>query len=112
MRATTHVLELTDDTFDEVVAAADLPVLVEFTAAWCPPCRVMQPVLDELAAELDGELVVGMIDVDENREACTRHQVMAMPTMLLFVAGRERYRLVGARGKGRLRQELAALLTG
>jgi thioredoxin 1 len=112
MRATTHVLELTDDTFDEVVAGADLPVLVEFTAAWCGPCRIMAPVLHELAAELDGEVVMATIDVDENRQACVRHGVMAMPTMVLFVDGKERYRLVGARGKGRLRQELAALLTG
>ena len=112
MRSTTHVLELTDETFDEVVAVAPVPVLVEFTAEWCGPCRIMKPVLHELAAELDGELVVARLDVDDNLPTSERHGVMAMPTFVLFVDGREQRRLVGARGKGRLRQELAAFLTG
>ena len=106
------VHELTDGTFDEVVAGATVPVLVEFTAQWCPPCRMMIPVLDELAAELDGELVVAKLDVDANQATSDRHGVMGMPTLVLFAGGREQRRIVGARGKGRLRQELAAYLTG
>jgi thioredoxin 1 len=112
MRSTTHVLELTDGTFDEVVAGAEIPVLVEFTAEWCAPCRIMRPVLHELAGELDGQLVVGTLDVDAHRATSARHGVMAMPTLLLFVSGREQRRLVGARGKGRLGRELAAHPTG
>jgi thioredoxin 1 len=105
------VLELTDVTFDEVVGTACVPVLVEFTAPWCQPCTMMTPVLDELAAEFDGELVVGTLDVDGNRASMLRHRVMGTPTMVLFVGGREQHRLVGARGKGRLRNELAPFLT-
>ena len=106
------VHELSDTTFDEVVGGAGLPVLVEFTARWCAPCRMMGPVLDALAADLDGELVVAKLDVDDNRETSDRHGVMGMPTLVLFVGGREERRMVGARGKGRLRQELAGYLTG
>jgi thioredoxin 1 len=105
------VLELTDATFDEVVGAADVPVLVEFMAPWCRPCTMMKGVLYELASEFDGELVVGTLDVDDNRASMGRHRVMGTPTMVLFVDGREQHRLVGARGKGRLRNELAPFLT-
>jgi thioredoxin 1 len=104
------VLELTDATFDEVLGAADVPVLVELMAPWCQPCRMMAPVLDELASELDGELVVGRLDVDANRASMARHRVMGTPTMVLFVDGREEHRLVGARGKGRLLNELGPFL--
>ncbi|MDQ4097287.1 MAG: thioredoxin family protein [Actinomycetota bacterium] len=105
------VLELTDATFDEVVGAAGVPVLVEFTAPWCRPCTIMAPVLEQLASELDGELLVGTLDVDGNRVSMARHRVMGTPTMVLFVDGREQHRLVGARGTGRLRNELAPFLT-
>jgi len=106
-----NVLQLTDATFDELVAGADRPVLVEFMAPWCHPCTMMNRVLDDLAAELDGELVIGKIDVDGNRASQVRHAIMGTPTMILFVGGREERRIVGARGKGRLLQEVAEFLT-
>ncbi len=104
------VLELTDASFDEVVLACDSPVLVDFTAGWCPPCRMMDPVLEQLASDSQGRLVVARLEVDSNPGATARHRVMAMPTFALFVAGQERRRLVGARGKAQLLRELAEAL--
>ncbi len=105
------VLELTDATFDEVVTGATAPVLVEFTAPWCQPCRLMDPVVDAVASELDGDVVVAKVDVDGNPETQWRHTVMGTPTLILFVDGREQLRIVGARGKGRLLQEVSAALS-
>ena len=101
------VIELTDSTFDELAMGSELPVLVEFTARWCPPCKALAPILDELAHEQSGRLLVGQIDVDESRSTTRRYDVMSMPTLLRLVDGRERKRLVGARGKAHLLQELA-----
>ena len=104
------MIELTNETFDEVVAGSDRPVLVDFTAAWCPPCRAIAPVLDQIAVELADSLVVASLDVDHNLATANRYGVMAMPTLILFVAGEERLRLLGARGKGRLLAELSEAL--
>jgi thioredoxin 1 len=101
------MIELTDETFDDVVAGSDLPVLVDFTAAWCPPCRAMAPMLEELAVELADEMVVASLDVDRNPATTIRYGVMSMPTLVLFKGGEEQRRMVGARGKGRLLSELA-----
>jgi thioredoxin 1 len=101
--------ELTDLTFDELTSGTDLPVLVEFSAEWCGPCKMLAPILHELAREQAGSLLVAQIDVDANPETTRRYDVMSMPTLLLFVDGRERKRLVGARGKAHLLQELADL---
>lgn len=103
-------LELTDDTFDEVVAGVAMPVLVDFTASWCPPCRLMDPILRALAAEHGGRLLVASVDVDRNPALVRRFAVMSMPTFALFVDGVEQRRLVGARGKGQLEKEIAEVL--
>ena len=102
------MIELTDATFDDLVAGADRPVLVEFTAEWCPPCKAIAPVLEGIAVELADGLAVASLDVDRNLATTNRYSVMAMPTLVLFVGGEERLRLVGARGRGRLLGELAA----
>jgi thioredoxin 1 len=103
-------LELTDDTFDEVVAGVAMPVLVDFTASWCPPCRLMDPILRTLAAEHGGRLLVASVDVDRNPVLVRRFAVMSMPTFALFVDGVEQRRLVGARGKGQLEKEIAEVV--
>jgi thioredoxin 1 len=100
---------VTDDSFQAEVLESEQPVLVDFTAAWCPPCRVMKPVLDELAAERD-DLRVVQLDVDEHQAAAARYEVLSMPTFLLFRGGAPVLRLVGARPKRRLVAELADAL--
>jgi thioredoxin 1 len=85
-------------------------VLVEFTADWCPPCKMIAPVLAELAVELADQLRMVQIDVDANPEAMRTYRVMSMPTLMVFRAGEPLKALVGARPKGRLRAELADIL--
>ena len=100
-------IHTTDERFTADVLESDLPVLVEFTAAWCPPCRVMAPRLEELAAERD-DLRVAVLDVDDNQATAAHYGVLAMPTFLLFRGGRPVARLLGARPKRRLVEELEA----
>jgi|SRR5687767_3988654 thioredoxin 1 len=104
------VQTLGDQTFDEVVRGSTLPVLVDFTAAWCPPCRAVEPIVEQLAEDLAGQLVVARVDVDASPDTAARHRVMSMPTFLVLVDGEERARLVGARGKAHLLEELSAFL--
>jgi thioredoxin 1 len=100
---------ISDDSFAAEVLESDKPVLVDFTAAWCPPCRVMNPILAELAADRD-DLRVVSVDTDDNQEVAARYQVLAMPTFMLFRDGAPVLKLVGARPRKRLESELAEVL--
>ncbi|MDA8596519.1 thioredoxin [Flavobacteriaceae bacterium] len=80
-------LEITDATFDEVVLKSDKPVLVDFWAAWCGPCRMVGPVIEEIAGDYDGKAVVGKVDVDANQEFAAKYGVRNIPTVLLFKNG-------------------------
>ncbi|WSM88371.1 thioredoxin [Actinacidiphila glaucinigra] len=102
--------EVTDATFAEEVLRADGPVLVEFTADWCGPCRQIAPVLAEVAREEEGRLKVVLIDVDRNPQTQSAYGVLSMPTLMVFRAGEPVKSLVGARPKRRLLQELADVL--
>lgn len=104
--AATTVPEITDDTFAEEVLASPVPVLVDFTADWCPPCRMIAPVLAAVAAEREGELRVVSLDVDHNPGTTAAYGVMSMPTLMLFRAGEPLTSLVGARSRQRLLAEL------
>ncbi|WUH23908.1 thioredoxin [Streptomyces sp. NBC_00448] len=97
----------TDSTFAADVLASDLPVLVDFTASWCPPCRMIAPVLAEIAVEEAERLRIVQLDVDANPATQAAYGVLSMPTLMLFRAGEPVKVLVGARPKRRLLQELA-----
>lgn len=101
---------VTDETFAEEVLRADLPVLVEFTADWCGPCRQIEPVLKEVAREEEGRLKVVRLDVDTNPETQSAYGVLSMPTLMVFRGGEPVKSMVGARPKRRLLQELADVI--
>jgi thioredoxin 1 len=106
----TNIVTLDDTTFDEHVKSAEVPVLVDFWAEWCGPCKVISPVLEEIAQEQAGKLVVGKLNIDDNLEVTRRFDVMSIPTLILFKDGEPAARIVGAKGKGQLLQELSAYL--
>jgi thioredoxin 1 len=104
------LVTVTDATFTEEVLDSGTPVLVDFTASWCGPCRMITPVLAELAEEMPGRLKVVQLDVDTNPRTQAAYGVLSMPTLILFRAGEPVKSMVGARPKRRLQQELADVL--
>ncbi len=100
------VTSLTEGTFDEEVAAGDVPVLVDFWAEWCGPCKMIAPVLDEIAEEQEGKVKIAKLNVDEAAEVARRFEVMSIPTLILFKDGEPTKRIVGAKGKAQLLEEI------
>ena len=100
------ITNLTTDSLKSTVASSALPVLVDFWAPWCGPCKAIAPILEELATELDGQLVIAKVNIDENDAAATDHGVRAIPTMLLFKGGRVVETLVGMMPKAGLKAKL------
>ena len=105
-----HTTQLTDATFDETIKAADGPVLVDFWAEWCGPCKMIAPILDEIAAEQAGKVKVVKLNVDENQETARRFDVMSIPTLIVFKDGQPAKKMIGAKGKGALLEDLAEFL--
>lgn len=100
------ILTVSDATFDETVGASDNVVLVDFWAEWCGPCKMIAPSLEEIATEQRGKLTIAKLNVDDNPDTARRYDVMSIPTLLVFKDGEPVKRLVGAKGKGQLLQDL------
>ena len=103
-------LMVSDSTFDQVVLKSQVPVLVDFWAPWCGPCRAIAPIVEELAEEYGGRVAVGKLNVDENAQTPAKYGVQSIPTLLLFKGGKPVQQLVGLKGKKELKQVLDAAL--
>jgi thioredoxin 1 len=103
-------LEVTDATFSEVVLKSDKPVLVDFWAAWCGPCRMLAPIVEELNSEYDGKAVIAKVDVDSNQEFAAKYGVRNIPTVLIFKGGDVVDKQVGVAPKLVYTEKLEALL--
>jgi thioredoxin 1 len=105
------VITVSDDTFDEAVGLSDIPVVVDFWAEWCGPCKMVAPILDEIAGDHSGKLRIAKLNVDDNPRTAQRFQVMSIPTLMLFKDGEAQARIVGARSKSQILSEFEPLLS-
>jgi thioredoxin 1 len=102
-----NVAELTADNFDDAItAAAGTPMVVDFWAEWCGPCKMIAPILDEIAGEQEGKVTIAKINVDDHQSIGMRYQVMSLPTMLVFENGEITKRITGAKSKSQLMEEI------
>jgi thioredoxin 1 len=104
---TTATIAVTDESFAQDVLANERPVLVDFWATWCGPCRMVAPVLEEIATERAEDLTIAKLDIDANPDTARNFQVISIPTMILFKGGEPVKRIVGAKSKAALLRELA-----
>ncbi|MGI8685349.1 MAG: thioredoxin [Acidimicrobiales bacterium] len=104
------IAHLTSATFDEEIAGATEPLLVDFWAEWCGPCKMIAPILDEIAHEHAGKIRIAKVNTDEHPDIARRFDIMSIPTLILFKDGTPELRIRGAKGKGQLVQELQAFL--
>jgi thioredoxin 1 len=106
----TLMTTLTEQTFDEEVKGSEVAVLVDFWAEWCGPCKMIAPVLDEIARDNPDKIRIAKVNIDENLELARRFEVMSIPTLILFRDGEPQLRIIGAKGKGQMLQELHPFL--
>ena len=101
-----HPTQITDDQFESEVIKSSTPVLVDFWAEWCGPCKAIAPTLEEIAGDYDGRLKVVKVDVDENRQSATQYGIRSIPSLLLFKDGTEVDRIIGALPKQQLMEKI------
>ena len=104
------VVELTDQNFEDTIKGSDTPVLVDFWAEWCGPCRRVGPIVEELAGDYSGKLVVAKVDIDANQQTAQKHGIASIPTLLFFKDGEVVDQVVGARPKQDLVQNIERVL--
>jgi thioredoxin len=107
---TKNILQVTDQNFETTVSSSAQLVLVDFWATWCAPCKMLRPVIEELAAEYEGRIVVGELDVDANPVTASKFTVLSIPSVILFRAGKPAERIVGYKPKAYLRQKIDAVI--
>ncbi len=101
-------ITITDDNFETEVTKSDKPVLIDFWAAWCGPCRMIAPIVEELAQEYDGKIKIGKLDVDENQQTAIKFGVRSIPTILIFKNGALKDTIIGAVPKAQIVQRLSS----
>lgn len=100
------VSEVTDKNFENDVLKSDVPVLVDFWAEWCAPCKAIAPIVEEISNDLEGKLKVAKVNVDEAQELAQRYNIMSIPTLLIFKGGEPVEQIVGAMGKDQLMEKI------
>jgi thioredoxin 1 len=103
-------VSVNDSNFDQTVLQAEIPVLVDFWATWCAPCRMVAPVVEELATEYEGKVNFAKLDVDQNPKTASKYSVMSIPTLIVFKNGEPVSHVVGFRPKAELKQNLDSVL--
>jgi len=105
-----NILEVTDDSFESEIMGSDIPAIVDFWAEWCGPCKMVGPVVEELAEEYKDKIKVAKMDVDQNRQTPARFGIRNIPTLILFKGGEVAHTIIGAQPKSSIEDELKKLL--
>ncbi len=104
------ILQVTDENFEQEILKSNIPAMVDFWAEWCGPCKMVGPVVEELAKEYEGKIKIGKMNVDENRQTPAKFGIRAIPTLILFKDGQVAQTIVGAQPKSAIEEELKKLL--
>lgn len=105
------LVEITDENFDNEVIKSDRPVLIDFWAVWCGPCKMIAPIVEELATEYEGKIKIGKLDVDSNQQTSIKYGVRSIPTLLIFSEGELKDTIIGAVPKAHIVEKLSAVIS-